>query len=97
MTFRAPIIRAVGFDETLKCYAGAEDIDASYRASRHSVLLNALNIFGLTMQCVTGQNENAWQDCLSPDQYHIDQYWTCVGPLRATLPFTAQDIYIVSL
>jgi GT2 family glycosyltransferase len=43
MTFRAPIIREVGFDETLKRYAGAEDMDASYRASRHGVLLNAFN------------------------------------------------------
>jgi GT2 family glycosyltransferase len=41
MTFRAPIIRDVGFDETLKRYAAAEDIDASYRASRRGVLLNA--------------------------------------------------------
>jgi glycosyltransferase involved in cell wall biosynthesis len=45
MTFRAPVIRGVGFDETLKRYASAEDLDASYRASRHGVLLNAINAF----------------------------------------------------
>jgi GT2 family glycosyltransferase len=43
MTFRAEIIRAVGFDETLTRYASAEDLDASYRASRHGVLLHAFN------------------------------------------------------
>jgi GT2 family glycosyltransferase len=43
MTFRAPVIRSVGFDETLKRYASGEDLDASYRASRHGVLLNATN------------------------------------------------------
>jgi GT2 family glycosyltransferase len=43
MTFRAPIIRKVGFDATLKRYAAAEDLDASYRASRHGLLLNAIN------------------------------------------------------
>jgi GT2 family glycosyltransferase len=43
MTFRASVIRSVGFDETLKRYASAEDLDASYRASRHGVLLNAIN------------------------------------------------------
>jgi GT2 family glycosyltransferase len=41
MTFRAAVIRRVGFDETLKRYAAAEDLDASYRASRYGVLLNA--------------------------------------------------------
>src|SRR5205823_5825333 len=41
MTFRGAIIRQVGFDETLKFYAAAEDVDASYRASRHGVLLYA--------------------------------------------------------
>ena len=39
MTFRAPVIRSVGFDETLKRYASGEDLDASYRASRHGVLV----------------------------------------------------------
>jgi GT2 family glycosyltransferase len=43
MTFRAPLIRSIGFDETLKRYASGEDLDASYRASRHGVLLNAMN------------------------------------------------------
>jgi len=41
MTFRRDVICQVGFDETLKRYASAEDMDASYRASRHGVLLNA--------------------------------------------------------
>ena len=43
MTFRAEVIRSVGFDETLRRYASGEDLDASYRASRHGVLLNAIN------------------------------------------------------
>lgn len=43
MTFRASVIREVGFDETLRRYAAAEDLDASYRASRHGLLLNALD------------------------------------------------------
>jgi GT2 family glycosyltransferase len=41
MTFRASSIREVGFDETLRRYAAGEDLDASYRASRRGVLLNA--------------------------------------------------------
>ena len=43
MTFRAPVIRNVKFDETLKRYASGEDLDASYRASRHGALLIAIN------------------------------------------------------
>jgi GT2 family glycosyltransferase len=43
MTFRASVISKVGFDETLTRYAAGEDIDTSYRASRHGVLLNATN------------------------------------------------------
>jgi GT2 family glycosyltransferase len=43
MTFRASIIRKVGFDETLTRYAAAEDVDASYRASRCGLLLYAVN------------------------------------------------------
>ena len=43
MTFRTEVIRSVGFDETLRRYASGEDLDASYRASRHGVLLNAIN------------------------------------------------------
>jgi GT2 family glycosyltransferase len=41
MTFRAAIVRRVGFDETLTRYSAAEDLDTSYRASRYGVLLNA--------------------------------------------------------
>ena len=41
MTYRAPIIREVGFDESLKRYGSAEDIDASYRVSRFGALLKA--------------------------------------------------------
>jgi hypothetical protein len=43
MTFRAPIIREVGFDETLIRFAAAEDLDASYRVSRYGVLLSAFD------------------------------------------------------
>src|SRR5260370_21285433 len=35
------IISQIGFDESLKKYASAEDMDASYRASRFGALLNA--------------------------------------------------------
>jgi GT2 family glycosyltransferase len=41
MTFRAAIVRRVGFDETLRRYSAVEDLDTSYRASRYGVLLNA--------------------------------------------------------
>ena len=41
MTFRRSIISQIGFDESLKKYASAEDMDASYRASRFGALLNA--------------------------------------------------------
>src|SRR5579862_446514 len=38
MTFRREPIQREGFDETLKRYAAAEDLDASYRVSRHGAL-----------------------------------------------------------
>ena len=41
MTFRRDIISRVGFDESLRKYASAEDMDASYRASRFGALVNA--------------------------------------------------------
>ncbi len=42
MTFRREVIQQERFDEFLRRYAAAEDLDASYRASRHGVLLNVL-------------------------------------------------------
>jgi glycosyltransferase involved in cell wall biosynthesis len=43
MTWRAPWARSERFDETLRRYAAAEDMDFSYRMSRHGVVLNALS------------------------------------------------------
>lgn len=43
MTWRAPWARAERFDETLRRYAAAEDMDFSYRMSRHGIVLNALS------------------------------------------------------
>lgn len=43
MTWRAGWARHERFDETLQKYAAAEDMDFSYRMSRHGVLLNALS------------------------------------------------------
>lgn len=43
MTFRAPLARKERFDDTLLRYAAAEDMDVSYRISRHGVLINALD------------------------------------------------------
>ncbi len=42
MTWRAEWARAERFDETLRRYAAAEDMDFSYRMSRHGIILNAL-------------------------------------------------------
>lgn len=42
MTWRASWSREERFDETLKKYSAAEDMDFSYRMSRHGVILNAL-------------------------------------------------------
>jgi GT2 family glycosyltransferase len=40
MTFRRELIQQERFDEMLRRYAAAEDLDASYRVSRHGALLN---------------------------------------------------------
>jgi hypothetical protein len=42
MTYRREPIRQERFDEFLHRYAAAEDLDASYRVSRHGALVNAL-------------------------------------------------------
>jgi len=39
MTFRRDVISKVRFDEDLQRYAAGEDLDGSYRASRHGLLL----------------------------------------------------------
>ena len=41
MTYRREVIARERFDQDLEKYAAAEDLDASYRASRHGVLLEA--------------------------------------------------------
>lgn len=41
MTYRRTAIRKEGFDELLQRYAAAEDLDASYRVSRHGALVVA--------------------------------------------------------
>jgi glycosyltransferase involved in cell wall biosynthesis len=43
MTWRGPWARVERFDETLRRYSAAEDMDFSYRMSRHGVILNALS------------------------------------------------------
>lgn len=43
MTYRRNVIERVRFDAVLRYYAAGEDLDASYRASRHGPLLVALN------------------------------------------------------
>jgi GT2 family glycosyltransferase len=41
MTYRREVIQSERFDEMLQRYAAAEDLDASYRASRHGALVLA--------------------------------------------------------
>lgn len=41
MTYRREVIQKERFDEMLQRYAAAEDLDASYRASRHGALVHA--------------------------------------------------------
>jgi GT2 family glycosyltransferase len=43
MTYRRELIMKEGFEPLLRYYAAGEDLDASYRVSRHGILLTALD------------------------------------------------------
>jgi GT2 family glycosyltransferase len=45
MTFRRPVIMAEQFEPLMLSYCPGEDVDASYRASRHGILVTATKAF----------------------------------------------------
>ncbi|BAP55046.1 glycosyl transferase, family 2 [Thioploca ingrica] len=55
MTFRRKIFEHLHFEEILEAYAANEDIDVSFRARRHGILLRALNARICHMQAAGGR------------------------------------------